>query len=515
MHAPNVPPADLVDQSAAVAHLSTETEHPVTPAGSVETTPQPDQRGSYRELLAIALPLVVSSGTQSLMHITDRLCLTGYSTEALAASLPAGILYFTALSLPFGISMQLNAFVAQYEGARRRERIGPVIWQGIWLAILFGSLLTVLGPFSGALFPLLGHPPEIAGLEATYFAWLSAGAIPALIASTLSSFFSGRGETGKVLLGNATAVVVNIILDLLLVFGPGPFPRWGIAGAAIATSLAAVYQCAFFAWLAWRPDTIQEYQLRTGMRIDWPLLGRVLKYGLPAGFHLLIDVAAWTFFVMLIGQVGTVEAAATNIAFNLNTLAFIPIIGLGIAISTLVGQRLGEDRPDLAERSVYKAFVVGGSYMLLWSAVYAGLPDPLLAPFAASAAFAKTQGPSIHDFNEIYATAVILLRYVAIYSLCDSMAIIFSSAIRAAGDTTFAMWTIASCGSLFLVLPLSVVWWLIGPSLWWGWFIATVYVMILGTVFFARFRYGSWKSMRMIETVPVELLETAPQPSGN
>lgn len=484
--------------SATVEPVSTEVR---------DELPAPDSpaAGGFRELIVLALPLVLSSGTQSLMHITDRLFLTAYSSTALAASLPAGILFFTCLAVPFGLAMQLNAFVAQYVGARQHRQASAVVWQGLMLTAVLGGLLSALGPFADSLFLLLGHPREVALLEAEYFRWLCAGAIPALWAAVLSSFFSGRGDSTTVLMVNIAAVGVNVALDYVCIFGWGPVPRLGVAGAAIATSLSALFQSVAFAWLACRPHLRRDYQVLQSWRYDGHLMGRVLWFGLPAGVHLLIDVAAWTAFILLIGQIGQAEGAATNIAFNLNTLAFIPIVGLGIAVSTLVGQRLGENRPDIAEKSVYTAFYLGGAYMIAWSLAYALLPDLLIAPYAWSAAIAagEGEGGSV-AFEQIHATTVTLLKFVAIYSFFDAMVILFGAAIRAAGDTRFAMFVMALCGSLCLLLPTALVWHYRGPDLWLGWTIATSYMVIIGFIFYARFVKGPWRSMRLVETVPID-----------
>lgn len=465
-------------------------------AGSAAPIRQTATPGGYAELLAIAVPLMLSAGTQSLMHIVDRIFLTGLSSAALAASLPAGILFWSCLSLPFGTASYINAFVAQYEGAGQRDRVIASVAQGVWFAIFAGLLLMGFAPFSQAIFAMIGHEARIAALEAEYFYWLSLGAIPALLSATLSSFFSGRGQTRVVLAVNIASVAANILLDYALIFGNWGLPAWGITGAAIATNLANCLACVVYAGLMLRPSIERQYHVLRNLSLDFDLLARLLKFGLPSGLQMFVDVAGFTVFMLIIGLIGEAELAATNIAFNLNTLAFIPVIGIGIAVSTLVGQRIGEGRPDLAEASTWRAFSLGGAYMVVFGVIYMVLPDLLLWPYAASA--------NRESFDGIRSTVIVLLRFVTLYSFFDAMAIIFGSAIRSAGDTRFSMLATGSCAWFLMVLPTWLVWKWYRPDLILSWAFCSAYVIALGFIMLARFRQGRWRSMKIIEHTAAE-----------
>ena len=319
--------------------------------------------GSYRELLSVALPMVVSASTQSMMHVVDRIFLTWESKESVAAALPAGILFWSLLSLPMGIVSYMNAFVAQYEGARKPHHVSGSVWQGIYFSIICGLLLIIPAFWSRDIFQFIGHDDKIWPLEAICFEWLCYGGLFALLPAAMACFFSGRGQTLVVLLVNASAVLVNVILDWALIFGKGPFPEMGIAGAALATNLANVYACCCYSFLLFRYSVQGPYQFWNYRNFDRKLFRDLLKFGGPSGLQMFLDVAGFTAFIMIIGWIGPNELAASNIAFNLNTLAFTPVIGVGIAVSTLVGQRIGEGRPQFAAQSTWKGFVLGGGIM--------------------------------------------------------------------------------------------------------------------------------------------------------
>jgi MATE family multidrug resistance protein len=449
------------------------------------------EAGSYRELLWVAVPLMISSGTQSLMHVIDRVYLTWYSGNAIAAALPAGVLYWTCLSLPFAMGSYVNTFVAQYDGADRPERVAASVWQGVYFAIAAGLLLSLLAPWSEQIFAVVGHPPAIAAQEAIYFRWLCWGSPATLLHVVLSAFFSGRGETRTVLWVNVVCVAINAVLDYVFIFGAGPVPEWGIAGAAMTDVFGAALATVIFAGLIARRRIAARYPFATAWRFDRVLWWDLMKFGGPSGVQMLIDVGGFTAFMMIIGWLGPAELKATNIAFNLNTLAFIPVVGVGIAVSTLVGQRIGEGRPELAVQSTHRGFVLAGGYMLAFAAVYVGVPDALIALYEF-----RARDP---DFGRVHEIIVVLLRFVAIYSFFDAMAIVYGSAIRGAGDTRFSMIAAFLGAWLVLVLPTYLVWRWAGPNLLWSWTFCAAYVIVLGFVYLARFQGGAWRKMSVME----------------
>ena len=115
--------------------------------------------GGYREVLVIAVPLILSTSAWSVQHFVDRMFLSWYSPETLAASMPAGILFFSLMSLFIGTASYVSTFVAQYFGAEQYQRIGPALWQGVYISLLGGLLLLCLIPFAQPIFGLVGHDP--------------------------------------------------------------------------------------------------------------------------------------------------------------------------------------------------------------------------------------------------------------------------------------------------------------------------------------------------------------------
>ncbi|WP_299460887.1 MATE family efflux transporter [uncultured Gimesia sp.] len=449
------------------------------------------QPGSLRELANVAVPLVLSCGSLSIMHVVDRIFLTWWSTDAVAAALPAGLIQWAAMSIAMGNATYVNTFIAQYEGAGQKQRVSESFWQGVYLALIWGAILLLGIPLSSHIFYWIGHVAEVQTLEVDYFSILCLGSGPALISMVLSCFYTGRSKTMVVMWINLASVLVNMILDYCLIFGAGPFPAMGIKGAAIATVIANISTMLFYVLIICAKHEAREYGLFNHYRWNRELFLRLLRYGFPNGMLFFVDIVGFTLFVVLVGRFGKMELAATTIAFNLNSLAFIPMMGVGTAVMTLVGTRVGEGRPLLAVTTTWKAFAVSAAYMLLFIVIYIGFPELLLRPYEPEVVTA--------EFLQVKQMTVTLLRFAALFSFFDAMVVVFGSAIRGAGDTRFCMIYSLVAGWAVMVIPTFLIWMYADEKLFGSWTACTSYIAVLGIGYLIRFQAGHWKKMRVIE----------------
>lgn len=450
--------------------------------------------GGWREVLVLAFPLILSTGSWAVQHFVDRMFLTWYSPEAIAAAMPAGILNFTLMSFFIGTASYVSTFVAQYHGAGMRHRIGPVLWQGIYFSMLGGVLVLCLIPLAAPVFDLVGHDEAVRRNEIVYFQVLCLGGFPVIASSALSGLFTGLGRPWPVMWVNVLATALNLVLDYVMIFGRWGFPEMGMQGAALATVLSGVLSFSVYVIMMVHPAYSGVYSTLSGWRPDRALFSRLVGYGMPSGVQFMLDMAGFAAFVLIVGRLGTVSLAATNIAFNINTLAFMPMIGFGIAVSVLVGRYIGRGRPDLASRSTYSGFFMTMLYMGTVAFLYVAVPGIFTAPYAAGSGEAL--------FPEIRRLTEVLLRFVALYSIFDTMNIIFASAIKGAGDTRFVMYIIVLMSGCVLVVPTWYLVMVMDLGIMAAWFMATVYVILLGFVFYLRFLQGKWKVMRVIEEIP-------------
>jgi MATE family multidrug resistance protein len=447
--------------------------------------------GGYRELLVTAFPLILSTGTWSLQTFIDRMFLAWYSPQAIAASMPASLLQFTIMSIFAGTCSYTGTFVAQYYGAKLHSRIGKVVWQGLYLAVAGGVIVALFYPLAPLIFKNIGHAADLQPLEISFFQILCIGSLGPIASGVLSGFFSGLGKNWPVMWANVIATLINIVLDYLMIFGHAGFPEMGISGAAWATDIACMFPVVFYLVLILSASNEKRFNTRSAWRPDPKLMRRLLVFGLPSGIQFFIDVAGFSIFLLVIGRLGMTQLAATNIAFNINTVAFLPMMGTGIAISMLVGQYLGDNRPEFAQRSAYSGFHLTFLYMSIIALSYVLLPQMYLWFFSHNAD-PKTFGP-IADLTKT------LLKFVALYSLFDTMTIVFSMAIKGAGDTRFVMTMMVVLSLCALVIPSFVAIVIFHRGIYTAWIIGTAYIILCGFAFFVRFLSGAWKTMRVIE----------------
>jgi MATE family multidrug resistance protein len=278
----------------------------------------------------------------------------------------------------------------------------------------------------------------------------------------------------------------------------------GIAGAALATVVGQWSKVAVYFYLYLQPEYREQYQIAAGRRFDAGLTRRLLRYGAPSALQLFVGVGAFTVFLLLVGQLGREAMAATTLAFNIESVAFVPMIGVGMAVSTLVGQQLGADRPQLAARATWTSFVLAATYMGTFALLYLSIPDVFLLGHKA--------GADPAEFARIRDMTVVLLRFVAVYCLFDAMNIIFCSAIKGAGDTMFVL----TVTILWSPLPVLAGWLGIhyfGWGLYWCWLVITVWICTLGLVYLSRFLHGKWRDMRVIEPDLIAEQEEAAVPT--
>jgi MATE family multidrug resistance protein len=449
-----------------------------------------------REVIRLALPLMISTLSYSLMQFCDRVFLAWHSPTSLAAVMPAGVMAWTIMSFPFGVALYTNVFVAQYHGARQDARIGSVIWHELILASMFVPLFLTSVIWPHWIFELAGHREEIAREEALYFRYISIGSIAHVYGGVFSSFFIGTGRTRIVMVVDVAVAVLNVLLDWVLIFGLTAgttvvIPELGIQGAALATTAALLVKMLVFAGLFLGPANRERYGLLRTFRYHGQLVMRMIRFGSSNGLQFLIECLGIAVFSLMIAGLGEVPAAATTVAISVNMMVFVPVWGLSTAVSTMVGQQIGEGQPHLAERATWTGLLAGLAYTGFFAFLYLVTPQLFLWSHHAGAG----------NFQEISRVARWLLVFVAAYCIFDTIQIVFVAAIKGAGDTSFVVVTSLVCAALFVAFGWSGYRLFESTSarLYWWWLALTGWIVLLSLVYGLRFLQGRWKSMQVIE----------------
>ncbi len=453
-----------------------------------------NQPSGARELVTLSLPLIVSMISWTIMTFTDRLFLTQHHPASLAAAMPAAMGFWLVICLPLGICQYVNTFVAQYFGANRPEQIGRAVWQGIWLAIMATPLVIATIPFAPSVFAWLADAKnpgawEIVRQETAYYQILCWAAPAMLLSAAWSSFYTGRGLTRVVMIVDFSAAAANVVLDYLWIFGYGGFPEWGIHGAAWATVISLWLRPAAYAILFLGAGNRREFGTGRGCRWDGELFRRLVRFGFPSGLQMALEVTGCTVFLFLVQRLGTVELAATNLAFSVSQLAFMPVWGISMGVNIMVGQQLGKNRDDLAARAAWTGLGVAELYMVAISLLFVAVPGWFLFGFDSKA--------DPETSAQVRSLTALLLIYVAAYNMFDALQMVFICALRGAGDTFFIMLVSVVMAAALAGGAYAANW--IGGGVHAIWLVATVWICLLGVIYVARFLHGKWRAMRVIE----------------
>jgi MATE family multidrug resistance protein len=445
------------------------------------------KEGSLKELLSIALPLMLSTFSLMLMLFADRLFLAHYSPQALNAAVNAST-FGSALVFSWVTLANISeVFVAQYHGAKQFFRLGEPTWQMLWLALL-SCLFFIPMAIWGTTW-IYGSSPETE-LERTYLEWMLFFGPFYVIYGALSGFFVGQGKTFIITVLAIGANIVNATLDVCLIFGVEGFIKpMGITGAAISTSIGSLFQAVILFYFFLSEKNRKNFgtdQFYFNSRAFW----QCLKVGFPGFAFILIEILGWASFYSMMTLVSEKHITIAGICQSLFLLLLCFAEGVSKATTAIAGNFIGSKRtwfiPDLIRSGlkIHVVFLVLG--LLLFFNFHQALADQFLANL------------SLEYRESIEASLNMCLFITLIYIFFESIRWIFSGILTAAGDTAFLM--IAGSSSVWILLVAPTYFFVVKGN-------ASIEVAISFWLFFSmgtcliylwRYRSGVWKSKSII-----------------
>jgi multidrug resistance protein, MATE family len=444
-----------------------------------------------KDILVIAWPLIIANSFWNLQLTIDRVFLGNFSTEALGAAMAVMGVFWVPMALLQQTAGYLTTFVAQYYGADEHSKIGSCLWQALYVSAVGGIALLGLNFISPWFFAQVGHATSVQALEVEYFNAVNYSALPTAIVAAASGFFTGLGDTRKVTLINLVGLILNVFFDYTMIFGNWCFPAMGVAGAGYATAIATYGAAAFGLILVFQHRYNATYRTLTDWRPNLALMGKFLRFGVPSGMQWALEGLAFTVFLIIMGNIpgGEAALASSSIAVTIMMLSVLPSMGVAQAVLTLVGQRLGEGKPDEAAQTTWDGVRITILYMSLIASTFATIPEFYLSWFR------NESNPEL--WAQVKAMVPHLLKIVAIFTIFDSMYLNISFALKGAGDTR-----IVSLIALIVPWPTMVLpTYLLrhnADAVYWGWGFAAVYAISVTLILVLRFRGGKWKSMSVI-----------------
>lgn len=447
------------------------------------------EKGGVMELLAIALPMIISTACDGIMTFTDRLFLARLGSEQMNAAMGGGVMLQVMTFFFIGLIGYSTALVAQYLGSEQKQLSPVAAFQSALVALIATPVIYLCIPFAPMFFNFMQVPKEQVGFQITYFNILVYGVPFTLLRSCLGCYFSGIGKTKIVMYANLLAVVVNVFLDYVLIFGKFGFPQWDVAGAAIATVTGGA--CGVFLLLTGyfsRTNRI-DFSIMKSFRFDWSIMKKLIYFGYPAGVEMFLNFLAFSVIIFVFHSRGNAVATAATVMFNWDLVSFIPLLGIEIAVTSLAGRYMGAYQPHVVSRVVKSGIKTGIFYSIVILIAFVFFAEALVEVFHPDVAS--------EVFNEARPIAVSMVRLASLYVLAEAIMVALVGALRGAGDTHFTMF--ASVTFHWLLAPaLYIMMNMFNMSPIAGWFVLIVMFLLFCSVLFFRYLNGKWKNIRVV-----------------
>ncbi|HMA95319.1 MAG TPA: MATE family efflux transporter [Polyangiaceae bacterium] len=448
---------------------------------------QPRRRhrsGSSREMVAVALPMVVSLSCDTVMTFTDRLFVSNLGSSSMNAVFAGGLAAFAAQTFFAGLIGYSTALVGQLFGAKQPQRCIVATYQALIVALLAWPLLWLLIPVGHTVFPRLGLPAAQLNDQIRYFELLMLGAGLGLIRGAFSAFFSGLGRTWIVMAASLCSMVTNVGLVWVLVFGKFGMPAMGVAGAAVGTLTASALGVLVLAFAFFSRTGARQLAPLPRFRVDGPLMRELLRKGTPSGAEFFLNLFAFQAMVLLFQRQGEVSATAATIMFNWDMVSFVPLVGVEVGVTSLVGRYVGANNRAAVRRSIRSGMQLGWYFSGFVLVAFIVFPEVLVDIFSGN--------PPSSTFLQGRTLAINMVRIASAYVTFEAVLLVFSGALRGAGDTFFTM--LATTGMHWtLVLALWVTLEFAGLSTLSGWIVLVAVFFLFPLVLGWRWKKGYWR----------------------
>lgn len=478
------------------------------------------ERSPLMEMLAIAAPVVATMTSYTLMQFVDGLMVSriGPDPVYVAAQGNGGVASFVPVSIMMGMITVVNTYVSQNLGAGRAERGAAYAWAGLWMCL--GAWIVLMLPFAAALPYLLerlsNHSETLLRMESAYAQILLLGAIFTLGGRCIAQYFYGMHKPLVVLVAVLCGNAVNLTLNSVLIYGPeqtitgGVLGWWfgmaaqvaeatgigrmGVTGAAIATVAGTVVEFLIPMALFLGPKLNTRYATRRAWRLSVAHVKDIVRIGWPGALMFGNEMICWSYLMaVLIGHFGEIHNTAGWIALRYMHLAFMPAIGISIAVTAQVGKCMGMQRPDLAVKRTMMGLGMTMAYMGVCAVGFVIFRHEAIGLFIEP-------GMSAEARAELIAIGAQVMIAAAVFQLFDALGITMIGALRGAGDTVWPgvatiilAWTCLVAGGHVAIAVFPEVGSL-GP-----WIGASAYIILLGIAVCFRFLQGKWKRIDLLK----------------
>jgi MATE family multidrug resistance protein len=465
-------------------------------------------RFAIKEVWSLAWPTIITMTSFTIMQFVDKLMVSQVGPTEVAAQGNAGTWSFAVIATIMGVVTVVNTFVSQHLGAGNPQNGPKYPWAAGWMAIISWCIIIV--PFifiMPHIFQLIHPSPEDARLvilETQYATYTLMGSVFLLIGRGFSQYFFGMHMPKVVTVSTILANIVNVVANYILIFGeegipglvqgiPGT-PALGLKGAAIATMIGMFMEMIIPLAIFLGPKFNSRYATRAAWKPRIETMKSVLRLGWPGAIQWGNEIVCWALFMtVFVGRYGTNAMAAGWIALGYLHLSFMPAVGINVAINSIVGKYIGAGKPDIAISRARVGVGIALVYMTFCALIFIIFRTELMEWFVNGTSY------TLNEQEEIVRLGANMLILVALFQTVDALGIIYTGALRGAGDTVWPGVITAIFSWVFIVGGgwVAITYFpetgSIGP-----WIAAASYVIIIGITMTIRFERGGWRSIDLL-----------------
>jgi MATE family multidrug resistance protein len=402
-----------------------------------------------RALISLAVPVVTVQLGFMTMGLIDTIMVGHLSSQALAAVALGNIYVVSTCSLGMGVLLSLDPLVAQAVGGRDQRAVSRAVYRGLIIAFLLSiptSLVLVPGE---ALLGLLGQPDSVVPISSGYARICIPSVTAFFFFVVLRQSLQAMERVWPIVVAMVGANLVNVLLNWLLVFGKLGLPRMGAIGSAWATTASRWFLLIALLTLAWKEliPILQRFE-QAAVQLQ-PML-RMIRLGMPIGFHMLLEYLAFAVIGLLMGWLGTIDMAAHQVALNLAAFTYMVPLGVSAAAAVRVGHAVGAGDQSGMQRAAFASLLCGAAFMVSAALVFLGLPQQLAAQFT--------------NIAEVCALAATLIPIAGFFQVFDGLQVVAAGVLRGLGDTRAPL-VVGLIGFWLVGLPTSLG---LGFGLEWG-----------------------------------------------
>lgn len=438
---------------------------------------------SYKSILGVALPMMVSGFIQSIVLITDSAFISRYSIEGFDAVGNAGLAYITFYMMLLGMSDGAQILMARRIGESRIDQLGRLL-NATWiilgiLAIVFFTILTCLIP---EWISSYSRNPEVARLQGEFIHHRSYALFFCMITLGFQAFYLARGKSWVVLIAAVITASTNIVFDYLLIFGVGIFPEMGVAGAATASSIADGLGMIFLILFTVFSKENTPYQLFSRMNGVWVELKELIRVGTPLLLQGFSALFTWTLFFTWIEQMGKYQLTVSQNIRSIYFLAFVPIWGFAGTTKTYISQYIGAGKQAELSSIQRKIQLLTLLFMII--------------SFHGALLYPETLISIINPHKHFLKDSSSILRLVAGSIMLFALVSVYFQTIHGSGNTMASMTIeIISVGIYTVCVYLFIKVW--SFNIYQVWTVEYIYFGTMGLLSYLYLSFFSWNNKRI------------------